>query len=291
MIIVRLKGGMGNQMFQYALGRAISLKYNVPLGFDFSFLLDTTPRLNFTFRNYDLDVFSIKAEIVPSHKIPFVNRVFKGKIGQIFDYLRRFSSLNKGTERSWGFDSSVLNIGSDAYLDGYWQSPKYFENIDDIIRKDFTLKNKLSLKIENLKEIIKKENSLCIHVRRGDYIGNKKHEVVGEKYYKEGIEKIKSLTKIDKIYVFSDDIKWCEENMEFEFPVMFVGKEYAGEKAEGHLVLMSSCKNFIIPNSSFSWWGAWLSNNKNKIVIIPKKWFPWMINNKNDIALEGWIKI
>ena len=282
---------MGNQMFQYALGRALSLKYNVPLGFDLSFLLETTPRLNFTFRNYDLDVFNIKAEIVSSGKVPFVNRVFKGKVGQIFDYLRRYFSFNKGVEKSWDFDPSILSIGPDTYLDGYWQNPKYFENIEDIIRSDFTLKDKLSLNIENLKEVIEKENSLCIHVRRGDYVGNKNHEVVGEKYYKEGIEKMKSLVKIDKIYVFSDDIKWCEENMRFDFPIMFVGEEYAGQKAEGHLILMSSCKNFIIPNSTFAWWGAWLSINKDKKVIVPQKWFPFMITNDNDIVPKEWIKI
>jgi hypothetical protein len=291
MIIVRFKGGMGNQMFQYALGRALSIKYNVPLGFDLSYLLDTTPRLNFTFRNFDLDIFNIKGEIVPSKKVPFVNRIFKGKVGQVFDYMRRYFSFGKGIERSWYFDKSILDIGPDAYLDGYWQSQKYFENIADIIRSDFTLKNKLPINIENLKEVIKKENSLCIHIRRGDYVGNKSHEIVGEEYYKKAIEKMKTLTKIDKIYVFSDDIKWCEENMKFDIPVMFVGNEYAGKKAEGHMALMSACKHFIIPNSTFAWWSAYLSESKNKIVIVPIKWFPWTIKNDNDIVPEGWIKV
>jgi hypothetical protein len=289
MIIVRLKGGMGNQMFQYALGRALSLKYKTGLGLDLSFLLDTTPRLGFTFRNYDLDVFNIKADIVPSHKIPFVNRAFRGKIGQILDYLRRFIP-NKGVEKSFKYDPDIFDIGEDAYLDGYWQSSKYFEDIEDVIREDFTLKDKLPLKIENLKEIIEKENSLCIHVRRGDYVGNKFHEVVGKDYYDKAIEKMKELTGIDKIYVFSDDIVWCEENMKFDLPVMFVGNEYAGEKAEGHLILMSSCKNFIIPNSTFAWWGAWLSKNKNKKVIVPEQWFG-LKNVKFDIIPEGWIPL
>lgn len=168
MIIVKLKGGMGNQMFQYALGRALSLKYNTSLGFDLSFLLDITPMLNFTFRDYDLDVFNIKADIVHSHKIPLVNRIFKGKIGRIFDYARVLLNLNKGVEKYPWFNSSVLNIGPNAYLDGYWQSPKYFEGFEDIIRQDFTIKNKLPLNIENLKEEIKNCSSLCIHVRRGN---------------------------------------------------------------------------------------------------------------------------
>lgn len=290
MIIVKLKGGMGNQMFQYALGRALSLKHNVPLGFDLSFLLDITSRLNFTPRNYDLDIFNIKAEIVPSRKIPFLNRMFKGMAGRIFDHLRRFLSC-KGTEKFAWFDPSILNLGPDAYLDGYWQSPKYFEGIEDIIRQDFTLKEKLPQNIEELKKEIENCNSLCIHVRRGDYVGNKNHEIVGKEYYDKGIEIIKNKAGIDKIYVFSDDIEWCKNNMKFEFPTMFVGEEYSGKKAEGHLLLMSACKNFIIPNSSFSWWGAWLSTYEKKIVVIPKKWFPWQIINKSDIALEDWLKI
>ena len=291
MVTVKLKGGMGNQMFQYAIGRALSLRYNVPLGLDLSFLLDTTPRLKFTFRNYDLDVFNINAEIVQSSKIPFVNRMVKGKIGQAFDILRRFLSFDKGVEKSFNFNSLIFNIGPNAYLDGYWQSPKYFESIEDIIRKDFTLKSELPINIRNLMEVIEKENSVCIHVRRGDYVGNKAHEVVGSEYYDKAIEKMRSLTKIDKIYVFSDDIKWCEENMKFEYPVMFVGDEYAGQKAEGHLMLMKSCRNFIIPNSTFSWWGAWLGDSKDKIVIVPKQWFGDSSINSDDLIPKDWIRI
>ncbi len=290
MIIVRLKGGLGNQMFQYALGRALSIKYNVPLGLDLSFLLETTPRLNFTFREYDLNIFNIKAEVVPYRKIPFMNRLFKGRVGRIVENLRKFSFI-KGVERSFGFNKSILNIGPDAYLDGYWQSPKYFKDIEDIIRNDFTFNVNFSDNILNLAEEIKNGNSVCVHVRRGDYVGNKNHEVVDKNYYQEAIKKIKGLIEIDKIYVFSDDIKWCKENMNFDYTTMFVGDEYAGIKAGGHLFLMSQCKNFIIPNSTFSWWGAWLSNNKNKIVIVPKKWFPWMIINLIDIIPEEWIRI
>lgn len=289
MIIVKLKGGMGNQMFQYALGRALSVRHGVPLGLDLSFLLDTTPRLGFTFRNYDLDVFNIKAEVVPSKKIPFVNRAFKGMPGQILDYLRKFLFI-KGVEKSFSFDPNILDLGSDAYLDGYWQSPKYFENISDIIREDFTLKDRLPENIDKLKKEIENCNSLCVHVRRGDYVGNKFHDVVGKDYYDNAIEKMKSLTDIDKVYVFSDDIKWCEENMHFDLPTMFVSEEYAGQKAEGHLALMSACKNFIIPNSTFAWWGAWLSNNKDKKVIVPKQWFGIKFV-KFDIVLKEWIKM
>jgi len=293
MIIVKLKGGMGNQMFQYALGRALSIKNNTALGFDLSFLLDRTPRKHFTLRNYDLDLFNISSEIVPQSKIPTNYRKPKSKIGLCFKILKTKFYKIKGIEKSFNFDSSILSMGDDSYLDGYWQSPKYFEGIEEIIRKDFTLKNPLPFNIQNLIEVVKQENSLCVHVRRGDYVGNSHHEVVNKQYYDKALEKVKSLTNIDKIYVFSDDIKWCEDNIKFEYPTMFVGEEYAGTKAEGHMALMSACHNFIIPNSSFAWWSAWLATYKNKIVIIPKKWFPdgSILGDDEDIVPESWIKI
>ncbi|MCX6754458.1 MAG: alpha-1,2-fucosyltransferase [Candidatus Nomurabacteria bacterium] len=292
MIITKLKGGMGNQMFQYALGRALSVKYGTSLGLDLSFLLDRTPRPNFTFREYDLDIFNIiNVDRVSQSKIPFLYRNFNGKFGLYFDYFRRKFFRLRGIEKSFNFDLTILNIGSNAYLDGYWQSYKYFADIEDIIRKDFTLKDELSLNIKNLMEVIKKENSLCIHVRRGDYVGNSNHEIVGKEYYDKGIKILSEKTKIDKIYVFSDDVKWCEDNMKFDFPVMFVGEEYSGIKAEGHFSLMSACHSFIIPNSSFSWWAAWLSVHKDKIVIVPKKWFGDASINSDDLIPKEWIRI
>ncbi|HCU01492.1 TPA: hypothetical protein DIC62_01675, partial [Candidatus Nomurabacteria bacterium] len=174
MIITRLQGGMGNQMFQYALGRALSVKNNVPLGLDLTFLLDRTPIPNFTFRDYHLDVFNIEATFVSKKDIPFLYRKHNlGIFMRYLDYIRRKLISTPGKEKmNCSFDASILQLGSDAYLEGWWQSYKYFESIEDIIRKDFTFKNKLPLHIENLNEVIKKENSLCVHVRRGDYVGN-----------------------------------------------------------------------------------------------------------------------
>jgi hypothetical protein len=293
MIIVRLQGGLGNQMFQYAIGRALAIKNNVPLGLDLTFLLDRTPIPNFTFRDYNLDVFNIEAIIVSKKNIPFLYQKHNlGIFMRYIDYIRRkFVSTPGKEKKELFFDEEIFNLGSNVYLEGWWQSYKYFSNIEDVIKKDFTLKNKLPLNIENLVEVIKKENSLCIHVRRGDYVGNKYHEIVGKEYYDKGIEKMKSMTSIDKIYVFSDDIEWCKDNMKFDLPTMFVGNEYSGIKNEGHIILMSACRNFIIPNSSFSWWGAWLSDYKNKIVIAPKQWVGNESINTDNLILKEWIRI
>ncbi len=278
MITVRLKGGLGNQMFQYALGRVLSIKNKTNLKLDISFF---DLRLsNMTKRNYYLDVFNIKAEVKNKNKI----------LTNIFSLFRKIMGIH-GQEKNFNFDPYILSLGPNTYLEGYWHSPKYFEGYEDVIRKDFTLKNSVAQNIQDLMNEIENQNSLCIHVRRGDYVGNKYYKVVNNEYYKKGIEKISSMTNIGKIYVFSDDINWCKENLSFGAPTMFVGDEYAGIKGEGHMSLMSCCRYFIIANSSFSWWGAWLSNYPDKIVVCPKQWFSNSAIDTNDLIPESWIRI
>lgn len=295
MIITRLRGGMGNQMFQYAVGRAISIKNNVPLGLDLAFLLDRTPRPRFhkfTFRNYQLDVFNIEAQIIPQSEIPFIYRQhFSGKLMIYINGLINIFDKKFNKWKYFKFNPRVFSKGTNVYLNGDWHNLKYFEDIQDVIRKDFTPKNELSENIKKLKIEIEGNNSLCLHVRRGDYVGNINHEIIGKEYYEKGLKKIKNLTKIDKIYVFSDDIKWCEDNIKFGLPTMYVGEEYAGDKDVGHIVLMSACHNFIIPNSSFSWWGAWLSTYNDKIVVAPKQWFVDKNINCKDLIPKEWILI
>lgn len=299
MIITRLEGGMGNQMFQYAIGKHLSIKNNTSLGLYLDALLDRSKKKNHTFRNYDLDIFNINAEIVKKSEIPFFYRYYyKGILSffvrSIFFILKKlFNYRRKGKEGFFHFDKSILSLKDNIYLEGLWQSEKYFIEIEDLIRKDFTLKSPPADNIKNLIEVIEKENSLCIHVRRGDFVNDILHEVIDKDFYDKGIEIIKGLTKIDKIYVFSDDIKWCEDNMKFDFPTMYVGDEYSGKKAEGHHILMRSCKYFIIPSSTFSWWAAWLGDYKDKIVVSPQKWFAddYFIKDYEDVIPSKWIKI
>ena len=274
MIVVRLKGGLGNQMFQYALGRVLSLKNNTKLKLDISFF-----NLNFksiTKRTYNLDVFNVKAEITRSSYLIFMlRRIFK----------------SNGQEKSFQFDKRILSIGGNAYLDGYWQSPRYFEGFEEVVRRDFTLKNVLLHNTKILAEEIKSSNSLGIHVRRGDYVGNKNYEVVNNDYYRKGIEIISEKTKVEKIYVFSDDIEWCKKNIKFDISTIFVGNDSAGVKGEGNIYLMSLCQNFVIPNSTFSWWAAWLAPYQAKIVVAPKQWFSDASISTDDLMPKEWVKL
>jgi len=293
MIVVRLAGGMGNQMFQYALGRHLSLKNNVPLKLDTSILLDRTPRrgVKALFRNYELDVFSISASIATKEDIPFFSKLhFKGKLGLFLYELQIKFFSSPGKEKGKQFQPEVFSLGPQVYLVGYWQNARYFNSIADTIREDFTLKNALSKPCQDLFYEIKDISSVCVHVRRTDYVDNPYHGTLGQTYYDRGIEYIARRTVIKKIYVFSDDIEWCKENLRFPFETKFVDGECGEKRPEEQLVLMKLCKHFIIPNSTFSWWAAWLNTNPEKIVIAPKRWF-LLEEGGEDIVPDTWIRL
>lgn len=291
-VIVYMSGGLGNQMFQYALGRTLSLKWKIPLLLDISLLQDQSLRPGFTLRQFDLPVFNIQAEIATRKDIPFLFRsYFKGRVMRLVQAIRRKLFHNLGKEKYFHFNPSILNVREAVYFEGYWQSPKYFAGFENVIRKDFTLKKPLSPLSNKLYMEIRGIEAVCVFVRRLDYVGNKLHDTVTKEFYDNALAILLQKISIDRLYIFSDDIEWCQKNMNFTLPLMFVGNEYAGEKYEEKLILMSACKYFIIPNSSFAWWGAWLSDSTNKIVIAPKKWFNDPTINTNDITPSSWIRI
>jgi hypothetical protein len=254
MITIRLKGGLGNQMFQYAAGRALALENRTGLRLDVSYFDFKLPGI--TKRAYGLDVFNVKAEIVKTSFFRFI--------------LEKIFSKKK---------------------EEYFQSPKYFQEHEDTLRQDFTLKEPLSDTSKILQEEIKNGNSVGVHVRRGDYATNSFNLLMSADYYSKGIEYISQKTNIEKIYVFSDDISWCKENLNFIYPTVFVENVYSGRHGEGHMMLMMECKNFIIANSSFSWWAAWLGTNPQKIIVAPKQWFKNDIMSTADLIPEGWTRI
>lgn len=297
MIIVRLKGGLGNQMFQYAIGRILSIKNHTDLLFNIEIYKDKSERIfkkNFAVdRNHDLEVFNIQGRVATKKEIPFIYRMyFKGKFMVLLDAIRRRVLRHNAQEIYFKkFNPEMLLLGSNVYIDGFFQSYKYFTGYEDIIRKDFVLKKEIPEYIKYLQKEISEKEALCVFVRRKDFVGNKYHEVVDKEYYSRGLSILSKNNKIEKIYIFSDDLNWCKENLKFDIDTMFVGDEYAGEKWEYHMFLMSNCKYFIIPNSTFAWWPAWLCDRYDKKVIAPSKWVRDGSVNINDVIPNDWIKI
>jgi hypothetical protein len=256
MIISKLQGGLGNQLFQWAYGKSLAVKNNTNLVLDTTFYSN---QIGNTHRNYELNKFP--NFIYQNPDIEFKETKY---IIDNFHY------------KEFHYDENY-----NYYLNGFWQSEKYFSNFSDLITEQ--LKPTFET-IEKLKKHIN-AGSVSLHVRRTDYISsNGFHPVQKIGYYDKALEIIGNY---DQLLVFSDDINWCKENLKYK-NVLFVENQDNLED----MWLMSLCDHNIIANSSFSWWGAWLNQNKDKIVIAPNNWFGAQSKlNESDIIPYSWVKI
>lgn len=292
MIIVKLQGGLGNQMFQYALGRHLSIKNKASLKLDISFLEEDGS--NVTRRKYGLSAFNIEASIATENEVAWFKKYLfkKGKFW--FWYNRIIANRSRyAWEERFNFEPWILDLSDPVYLDGFWNTEKYFKDIEDVIRKDFTLKEPLSEASKEFLLKISKTESVSIHVRRGDYVSDPKTNtwlgVCPLEYYNQAISRMITDVKAPHFFIFSDDPTWARENITPTFPATYISGN--PEHPEEDIVLMSNCKHNIIANSTFSWWGAWLNTNPQKIVIAPKQWFKTEKMDTRDIIPESWIKI
>ncbi len=291
MIITNIFGGLGNQMFQYALGRHLAEKNNTELKLDLSAFKD------YKFRKYELGSFNIiekfahpeeinQLSIIPTGRVDkFLRKVLKKPIKRPKSYIKE--------NISGGFNSKVLDLQDNIYLEGYWQSEKYFIGIEHLIRKEFSFKLPATGKNKEILESILNTNSVSLHVRRGDYITNPTvnavHGVCSLDYYMECIDYIENKINDPQFYIFSDDMAWVKSNLKISSQVYYVDHNTIDNGIED-MRLMSNCKHNILANSSFSWWGAWLNPNPNKTVLTPKKWFNTTYDSK-DLIPERWIKL
>ena len=271
MIIVRLIGGIGNQMFQYALGRHLAVKNNTELKFDISDFC------KYADREYMLGVFDIKSKIASE------------------DEISKLKSNRYVKEKGFGFDCEILNTPDNSYIDGYWQNEKYFQSIENLIREDFLFKEDLNDKNKEFLSGISGSDSVCIHIRCGDYVSNLKtklmHGNCSSKYYKKAVDLILQNVENPHFFVFSDEPERAKKMLDKNLNLTFVDTNSA---ADGYkdLRLMANCKHFIMANSSFSWWGAYLASNADKTVIAPKKWFGILSKNRNESPILGdWLKL
>lgn len=286
MIIVKLIGGLGNQMFQYACGRAVSLKLGTDLKLDISnFDKEGSPR-----REYALGVFKISESFASEEEINFLKprvNFLTQKSPRLYNFLGKRTRYYVDEFLTGG---KIPDNQKNLYLSGFWQSEDYFEEVEKTIREDFTFKSPL-LK-ENVKwfELINNTLSVSLHIRRTDYIFRPKgrREIVGCSlgYYQRAIEYIINQSKVrPSFFVFSDDLPWGKENIHYS------GYNFYHLSTSDDLKLMSECKHNITANSSFSWWGAWLNQNPGKIVIAPYPWFENPPDRIYEIIPPGWIKI
>lgn len=273
MIVIKITGGLGNQMFQYAAAKSISIEKKQKL------FLDIDSFNSYALHKYGLHHFALRANI------------FKKPSNLKKRIIKFFGNKQKYKEVDFSFNSNFFYLkGSPLILVGYFQSELYFRKYEKEIREDFQIVS--ALKPITLKTIdfIKSVNAVSIHFRRGDYIGNSIHETDKTEYYKVAMKNVESKVENPVYFIFSDDINWVRENFETSFETHYIDFNDSESNYED-LKLMSSCKHNIIANSSFSWWGAWLNSNPDKIVIAPQKWFGDETLNYKDIIPQNWIKI
>lgn len=283
MIIVKIKGGLGNQMFQYAFGRYFGIQKSEEVKLDNG--INTNKQD--TYRQYSLKHFNIalplasREEVMkakyPNGIISKIKRGFKAKILRIHNI---------------GYDGQILET-KEQYLEGFWQSYKYSEPIRDVLLKEFTLKNTPGGIFKNISRQIESTESVSIHIRRGDYVNDPKtkktHYAFGLEYYEQALKIMKEKISNPTFFIFSDDIDWVKQNLKTDSLTVFVSNSELADYEE--MILMSKCKHNIIANSSFSWWGAWLNQNPDKIVIAPQKWNNKYQKEYSDLLPKEWTKI
>lgn len=297
MIVAKIQGGLGNQLFQYSYARTLSHLYNTPLKLDIS-SYDPNPENKSRDRElgrlYVLDKFNTVGTIATQDEIRAFQK-YKRKPGH---YIHNRLVANKSIyiEEIAGFNDAYKNPPQlkkerDIYVEGYWLTEKYFLDTKDLLHKELTVKTAPDVSNKALLEAMAGSESVCLHVRRGDFASPKYHAVNGLlslAYYQTALETLKPNVKNPHLFIFSDDIPWVKEHMPFAYPTTYV--EHNGpEKDYEDLRLMSACKYFVIANSSFSWWGAWLATYPGKIVVAPDKLR--MGKTWKDYIPDGWVQI
>lgn len=290
MIISRLRGGLGNQLFQYAAGRAVAHRHGTELKLDTSAFNDERSR------RYALDHFRISATVLTSEERERlgVASAPKDRLERIRERFLGRAKLPVVRENTYEFDAAFLNAPNACCLDGYWQSPKYFSEIEQRIRQECVVRDPLSGKNLEVSARIDGCLSVSLHVRRGDYVAqastNRYHGTCSSEYYAAAEAILLDRLGEIRLFVFSDDPDWAESNLRFASTVCIV-RHNAPQKDYEDLRLMSLCKHHIIANSTFSWWGAWLSAHPEKLVVAPSNWFQEAKISASDLVPQSWIRI
>lgn len=286
-VVVGLSGGLGNQLFQYAAGRALSLRLGVDL------VLDTTWFHGHPDRTYALEPFSINANIYsgPDFLPEWLKRV-ECRLTRRWAGKRLAVPIFR--ELHFHFNEAYSLLKHPVYLEGFWQSERYFIDFKKIITKDLMLKSQVSRSFNLIADHIQQSDAICIHIRRGDYVTNpiasKTHGLCSLDYIHQGVKMVSKDLIRPYCFIFSDDPGWVRKNLTLDLPLTVV--DFA-KPHEPHLdlALMMQCKHFVIANSSFSWWGAWLSDNLSKRIVAPKKWFASPEKCVDDLIPETWMKL
>lgn len=289
MVVTQLLGGLGNQLFQYAMGRAVAIRHGTVLK------LDKSKFDGYRLRSFALDHFSIEAtELTSAEYRDLGLPERRTRIGRLMSRLLASSSIPMILERGFAFDPTALDAPGRCYLQGYWQSPKYFASIEPTIRREFSFRDALTGSSLDAANEISQSLAVSVHVRRGDYVSNpttsQYHGICGPEYYLAAEARLREQLGELTLFLFSDDPDWAQHNLGFRSRTVIL-RHNGPERDYDDLHLMTLCQHHIIANSTFSWWGAWLCRNSAKRVIAPKQWFREAASSADDLIPDEWIRI
>jgi hypothetical protein len=297
-ILIRFMGGLGNQLFQYALGRHLSLIHDRPLKFDISGYTATKPDWKAGTRLFGLAAFNVTGQIATAAELSEFETYRRagtiGRIARLANSLTPFRHrryIQEPPSEYWRFSDRILTspLADHILLDGFWQSEKYFESIAATIRKDFNPTLPATGENAAMLSCISGTNSIAIHVRHGDNATGAANElgVLPLEYYNEAAGLIAG--KVDKphFFVFSDDPGWARDHLTFPGPTTFVVHN-GDQRNYEDLRLMAACKHHVTANSTFSWWGAWLGKKDRQLVYAPAKYFISTERELKDFFPSGW---
>jgi hypothetical protein len=283
LITTRIIGGLGNQMFQYAAGKALAARHRTSLE------LDLCDFERYPLRRFGLAAFSVDASVLMTrrcNKLRLWKRRVLGRLpaGLVRTYYK---------ERSFSYDPAWEHLGSEIYLDGYFQSERFFSGVAPTLREEFVPRSEG----RNLEAVspdhLQARESVAVHVRRGDYVSDAKtvltHGVCSSGYYRRALTFMQDCLRAPRFYLFSDDMAWCRENLALPKDVVCV--DWNDGCPEWDLYLMSKCRHHVIANSSFSWWGAWLATHPDQLVVCPRPWFDDGRLDARDLVPDRWTPI
>lgn len=281
MVIVRIWEGLGNQLFQYAYARALALRTGQKVYLDVS----EYGKDNESVREYGLCHFRIRQPTINCGRfLPFTNMDKSYAVSS--KYLKHFP-IRFIKEEDCYFKSDLCELKGPAYLKGWFQSEDYFKEFAYSIREEIRPRKQIRITKE-IRNILDRDDTVSVHIRRGDF--KKDHNILSAEYYENAKQTISRLIGNPYYVVFSDDILWVKTNMDFGDMCFYVDGKCDFKDYE-ELMIMSRCTHNIIANSTFSWWGAWLNSNKNKVVIAPKKWFLGIAKKDTGIIPYDWIRL
>jgi len=290
MIIVQIRSGLGNQMFQYAFARNLALRNKTTLKLDLGFYR------SYALRRYELDDLSIAAKelswaergmlrVARSQRFPALRA--------LAEYMHGGGSIIALTDRQEGFDDAAYAQHGNIYLQGFWQSWRYFSEIRPLLLREFDVSLPCDSRNTEMMGRIRESNSVCIHVRRGDYVKNPETATVfgacPVEYYRAAAAQLRERVVNPEFFVFSDDLEWAKEHLGDHGNFVYVGLNH-GQPPACDLRLMRACRHFIISNSTFGWWAAWLSEGPGKVVLSPQSWYKTNWTTR-DLLPPDWITL